>query len=97
MPRGQRKEVQYEGKALKIYEQIIQTEEKLKTLKSELKAAHKEQLRAKKEADKKSAQVNQKKILDAIKKSGKTADEILSLLGVQSPDKAKDLDKPEVE
>lgn len=86
MPRGQRKEIQYEGKALKIYEQVLQTEEKLKNLKSELKIAYKEQIAAKKKAEKESIEKNQKRIMDAIKKSGKSADEILSLLGTSMSD-----------
>lgn len=82
MPRGQKKEIHYEGKALKIYEQIVQTEEKLKNLKIDLKVAYKEQVMAKKKAEKEFAEKDQKKILNAIKKSGKSTDEILSLLGV---------------
>lgn len=58
-------------------------EEELKTLKAELKIAYKEQVVAKKKADKELSERNQKKILAAIKKSGKSTDEILSMLGIE--------------
>lgn len=89
MPRGQRKEIQYEGKALKIYEEIVATEEKLKKLREDLKIAYKDQIAEKKKAEKESFEKNQKRILAAIKKSGKSADEILELLGMTETPKEK--------
>ena len=73
MARGRRKEVTYTGKALKVYE-------KVQRLEAELKIAYKEQIKEEKEAAIRAKKENQEKILRAIEESGKTTEEILTLL-----------------
>ena len=80
MPRGKRKEVNYTGKALKVFEKVQKLEAELKAAKEELKIAYKEQLKEEKEAVIKTKKENQAKILKAIEESGKTTEEILALL-----------------
>ena len=80
MARGRRKEVTYTGKALKVYEKVQRLEAELKDAKVELKIAYKEQLKEEKEAAIKAKKENQEKILKAIEESGKTTEEILTLL-----------------
>lgn len=80
MPRGKRKEVNYTGKALKVFEKVQRLESELKAAKEELKIAYKEQLKEEKEAVIKTKKENQTKILKAIEESGKTTEEILALL-----------------
>lgn len=91
MPRGQRKEIQYEGKALRLHEKVIKLESELKAVKEERDAAYKEYLAAKKATEKKAkqdaiaaakkaAKEREKEILNAIKKSRKTPEEILAFI-----------------
>lgn len=91
MPRGQKKEVVYTGKALKLHEKVQKLEADLKAAKEDLKVAYKEQLKAEKEtaarekraaaaAAKKALKENKVKILKAIEESGKTPEEILALI-----------------
>ena len=80
MARGRRKEVTYTGKALKVYEKVQRLEAKLKDAKAELKIAYKEQIKEEKEAAIRAKKENQEKILRAIEESGKTTEEILTLL-----------------
>lgn len=80
MPRGQRRERNYTGKAAKIHEKVQRLETELKNAKEELNAAYKEQLKAEKVAASKEKKENQAKLLKAIKESGKTPEEILELL-----------------
>lgn len=80
MARGRRKEVTYTGKALKVYEKVQRLEAELKDAKAELKIAYKEQIKEEKEAAIRAKKENQEKILRAIEESGKTTEEILTLL-----------------
>ena len=80
MARGRRKEVTYTGKALKVYEKVQRLEVELKDAKAELKIAYKEQIKEEKEAAIRAKKENQEKILRAIEESGKTTEEILTLL-----------------
>lgn len=80
MARGRRKEVTYTGKALKVYEKVQRLEAELKDAKAELKIAYKEQIKEEKEATIRAKKENQEKILRAIEESGKTTEEILTLL-----------------
>lgn len=80
MARGRRKEITYTGKALKVFEKVQRLEAELKDAKAELKIAYKEQLKEEKEAAIKAKKENQEKILKAIEESGKTTEEILTLL-----------------
>ena len=80
MARGRRKEVTYTGKALKVYEKAQRLEAELKDAKAELKIAYKEQIKEEKEAAIRAKKENQEKILRAIEESGKTTEEILTLL-----------------
>ena len=80
MARGRRKEVTYTGKALKVYEKVQRLEAELKDAKAELKTAYKEQIKEEKEAAIRAKKENQEKILRAIEESGKTTEEILTLL-----------------
>ena len=80
MARGRRKEVTYTGKALKVYEKVQRLEAELKDAKAELKIAYKEQIKEEKEAAIRAKKENQEKILKAIEESGKTTEEILTLL-----------------
>lgn len=80
MARGRRKEVTYTGKALKVYEKVQRLESELKDAKAELKIAYKEQIKEEKEAAIRAKKENQEKILRAIEESGKTTEEILTLL-----------------
>ena len=80
MARGRRKEVTYTGKALKVYEKVQRLEAELKDAKAELKVAYKEQIKEEKEAAIRAKKENQEKILRAIEESGKTTEEILTLL-----------------
>ena len=80
MSRGRRKEVTYTGKALKVYEKVQRLEAELKDAKAELKIAYKEQIKEEKEAAIRAKKENQEKILRAIEESGKTTEEILTLL-----------------
>lgn len=80
MARGRRKEITYTGKALKVFEKVQRLETELKDAKAELKIAYKEQLKEEKEAAIKAKKENQEKILKAIEESGKTTEEILTLL-----------------
>ena len=91
MPRGVKKERVYTGKALKIYEKVQKLESDLASAKEELKAAYKEQLKAeraeaaklkKEEAAllKKKEQEEQAKLLQMIKDSGKSIDEIMNII-----------------
>ena len=80
MARGRRKEVTYTGKALKVYEKVQRLEAELKDAKAELKIAYKEQIKEEKEAAIRAKKENQEKILRAIEESGKTTEEIVTLL-----------------
>lgn len=80
MARGRRKEVTYTGKALKVYEKVQRLEAELKDAKAELKIAYKEQIKEEKEDAIRAKKENQEKILRAIEESGKTTEEILTLL-----------------
>lgn len=80
MARGRRKEATYTGKALKVYEKVQRLEAELKDAKAELKIAYKEQIKEEKEAAIRAKKENQEKILRAIEESGKTTEEILTLL-----------------
>ena len=80
MARGRLKEVNYNGKALKVYEKVQRLEAELKDAKAELKIAYKEQIKEEKEAAIRAKKENQEKILRAIEESGKTTEEILTLL-----------------
>lgn len=80
MPRGVRREITYTGKAAKIHEKVLKLETDLKAAKEELKIAYKEQLKEEKLAVKKASKATQTKLMKIIKESGKTPDEILSLL-----------------
>ena len=80
MARGRRKEVTYTGKALKVYEKVQRLEAELKDANAELKIAYKEQIKEEKEAAIRAKKENQEKILRAIEESGKTTEEILTLL-----------------
>ena len=80
MARGRRKEVTYTGKALKVYEKVQRLEAELKDAKAELKIAYKEQIKEEKETAIRAKKENQEKILRAIEESGKTTEEILTLL-----------------
>lgn len=81
MPRGKRVVPNYTGKAAKVYEKVQKLEADLKAAKSELKAAYKEQLKEEKEAAKIKAKEDEVTVLKAIRESGKSAEEILALLG----------------
>lgn len=91
MARGVKKEITYTGKALKIHEEILSLEAKLKALKEELKVAHKEEIKRLKEEEKKAkkaADIAAKKELDrkkndlflALKASGKSIDDVIDML-----------------
>lgn len=81
MPRGQKREVTYTGKALQISNRIKELETELKQAKADLKVAYKEQVKAEKIAAKKAEKDSMDNLMKAIKKSGKSAEEILAMLG----------------
>ena len=80
MPRGQRREIVYTGKAAEINNKIIDTEAKLKQLRADLKVAYKEQLKAEKAAAAAKEKADMDKLIKVIKKSGKSAEEILAMI-----------------
>ena len=80
MPRGKKNEVVYTGRALQISNKIQELEVELKQARADLKAAYKEQLKAEKLAAKEAEKASMDKLIKAIKKSGKSADEILAML-----------------
>ena len=79
MPRG--KERVYTGKALQISNRIQELETELKQARADLKVAYKEQVKAEKIAAKKAEKDSMDKLMKAIKKSGKSPEEILAMLG----------------
>ena len=81
MPRGKRREIVYTGKAAEINDKIIKTEAELKQLKADLKVAYKEQLKAEKVAAAAKEKADMDKLVKAIKKSGKSAEDILAMIG----------------
>ena len=81
MPRGQKREVTYTGKALQISNRIKELETELKQAKADLKVAYKEQVKAEKIAAKKAEKDSMDNLMKAIKKSGKSPEEILAMLG----------------
>ena len=80
MPRGQRREIVYTGKAADINNKILETEAELKQLRADLKVAYKEQLKAEKAAAAAKEKANMDKLIKVIKKSGKSAEEILAMI-----------------
>lgn len=80
MPRGQKREVTYTGKALQISNRIQELEAELKQARADLKVAYKEQVKAEKIAAKKAEKDSMDNLIKAIKKSGKTPDEILAMI-----------------
>ena len=80
MPRGQRHEIVYTGKAAGINNKIIDTEAKLKQLRADLKVAYKEQLKAEKAAAAAKEKADMDKLIKAIRKSGKSPEEILAMI-----------------
>ncbi len=80
MPRGQRHEIVYTGKAAEINNKIIDTEAKLKQLRADLKVAYKEQLKAEKAAAAAKEKADMDKLIKAIRKSGKSPEEILAMI-----------------
>ena len=78
MPRG--KDRVYTGKAAEINNKIIKTETELKQLRADLKVAYKEQLKAEKIAAAAKEKADMDKLMKAIKKSGKSPEEILAML-----------------
>lgn len=79
MPRG--KERVYTGKALQISNRIQELETELKQARADLKVAYKEQVKAEKIAAKKAEKDSMDNLMKAIKKSGKSPEEILAMLG----------------
>ena len=71
MPRGEKKEIVYTGKALKLHERIQKLEADLKASKEELKVAYKEQVKAER-----AAAAREKKAAAVVK----SPEEILTLL-----------------
>lgn len=80
MPRGKRREIVYTGKAADINNKILETEAELKQLRADLKVAYKEQLKAEKAAAAAKEKADMDKLVKAIKKSGKSAEEILAMI-----------------
>lgn len=80
MPRGKRREIVYTGKAADINNKIFETEAELKQLRADLKVAYKEQLKAEKAAAAAKEKADMDKLVKAIKKSGKSAEEILAMI-----------------
>lgn len=80
MPRGQRREIVYTGKAADINNKILETEAELKQLRADLKVAYKEQLKAEKAAAAAKEKADMDKLVKAIKKSGKSPEEILVMI-----------------
>ena len=80
MPRGVRKERDYTGKALKVYEKVQKLEADLKAAKEELKVAYREQQKLEKASAAKEKKETQAMLLKVIKESGKTPEEIMELL-----------------
>ena len=80
MPRGQRREIVYTGKAADINNKILETEAELKQLRADLKVAYKEQLKAEKAAAAAKEKADMDKLIKVIKKSGKSAEEILAMI-----------------
>lgn len=81
MPRGQKREIVYTGKALQISNRIKELESELKQARADLKVAYKEQVKAEKIAAKKAEKDSMDNLMKAIKKSGKSPEEILAMLG----------------
>ena len=75
-----RKEINYTGKAAKVYEKVQKLEADLKAARAELKSAYAEQVKAEKAAAQKELKENRARLLKAIEESGKTPDEIIALL-----------------
>lgn len=80
MPRGQKREIVYTGKALQISNRIKELESELKQLRADLKVAYKEQLKAEKAASVAKEKADMEKLIKAIKKSGKSPEEILAMI-----------------
>ena len=78
MPRG--KERVNTGKALQINNKIQDLEAELKQLRADLKVAYKEQLKAEKAASVAKEKADMEKLIKAIKKSGKSPEEILAMI-----------------
>ena len=78
MPRG--KERVYTGKALQINNKIQDLEAELKQLRADLKVAYKEQLKAEKAASAAKEKADMEKLIKAIKKSGKSPEEVLAMI-----------------
>ncbi len=71
----------YTGRAKEINDKIEAMKVEIKNLQEELKVAYKEQLNSEKAAKKAQAKKDEEEVLKAIRKSGKSKDEILQLLG----------------
>lgn len=80
MPRGQKREIVYTGKALQISNRIKELESELKQARADLKVAYKEQLKAEKVAAAAKEKADMDKLIKAIKNSGKSPEEILAMI-----------------
>lgn len=80
MPRGQKREIVYTGKAADINNKILETEAELKQLRADLKVAYKEQLKAEKAAAAAKEKADMDKLLKTMKKVGKSPEEVLAMI-----------------
>ena len=80
MPRGKKKEIEYTGKAAKVYERVQKLEAELKAARLELKTAYKEQLKEEKRAAEARVKAEKAALMKALDETSKSPEEIMSFL-----------------
>ena len=80
MPRGVKKEIEYTGKAAKVFEKVQKLEADLKAAKEELKVAYRAQVKEEKAAAKALENAQKEELMKALKSSNKSMDEIMGFL-----------------
>lgn len=80
MPRGVKKEIEYTGKAAKVFEKVQKLEADLKAAKEELKVTYRAQVKEEKAAAKALENSQKEGLMKALKSSNKSMDEIMGFL-----------------
>ena len=80
MPRGVKKEIEYTGKAAKVFEKVQKLEADLKAAKEELKVVYRAQVKEEKAAAKALENAQKEELMKALKSSNKSMDEIMGFL-----------------
>lgn len=80
MPRGVKQPVEYTGKAARANEKVLRLEQELRQARLERKLAYKEQLKEQKAQAGKRQKEEQQMLMKAIRKSGKSIEELLQAI-----------------